>query len=132
MIMNVHYTTYTTYIVHTTVELHIYMQHFNIDYSDNYFLPISYILPKSLTTKVVSMTGRTKIKSALQLQMMTLKLTSLLARCMNTSNTSTPCSTVVTVSKAEVTAFCIITSRSLRQARNLSVKYMKIFVYTID
>ena len=38
-------------------------------------------------------------------------------RCMHTSSTSPPSSTVVTVSKTDVMTFCIITSRSLMPAR---------------
>jgi len=50
---------------------------------------------------------------------------------MNTSSTSMPCSTVVTVSNADVITFCIITSKSLMQARNLE-DMNKISTHLID
>ena len=46
-------------------------------------------------------------------------MASRLARCMNTSSSSTPCSTVVTVSNAVLITFTIITSRSFTDERNL-------------
>ena len=52
-----------------------------------------------------------------------LQHTSLLERCMNTSRTSTPPSTVVIVSKADDMLFCIITSKSFIPARNLHIRY---------
>lgn len=51
-------------------------------------------------------------------------LTSLVERCMKISRSSTPCSTVVTVSKAEEITLVIITSRSFIPARNLQKKVL--------